>query len=84
MLAYFSRQVRENFICNFRLPQLNAMTDEEARFSRNFSPFINSLNAPPLMESFDRAASDIGRNANAKMVLLDTFIEIILNLRKQP
>lgn len=84
MLAYFSRQVRENFICNFRLPQLNAMTDEEARFSRNFSPFINHLNAPALLESFDKASADIGRNANAKMVLLDTFIDMILNLRKQP
>lgn len=82
MLAYFSRQVRENFVANIGVPSLNVMTAQEAQFSRNFAPFINFANAPALLESFDKASSDIARNANAKMVLFDTFIEMILNLRK--
>lgn len=84
MLAYFTRQVRENLISRLAVPELNVMTQQESQFSRNFSPFINQNNAPQMMEAFDRAAEDIGRNANAKMVLFDTFIGLILNLRNQP
>lgn len=83
MLAYFSRQIRENLVYNLGVPQLNVQTTAEAQFSRNFAPFINPVNAPALLDSFDRAASDIGRNANAKMVLFDTFIDMIMALRRQ-
>lgn len=82
MLAYFSRQIRENLVYNLGVPQLNVQTTAEAQFSRNFAPFINPVNAPALLDSFDRAASDIGRNANAKMVLFDTFIDMIMALRR--
>ncbi|MBQ8936581.1 MAG: DNA polymerase III subunit delta, partial [Bacteroidaceae bacterium] len=43
-LAFCQRQVRENFIYNFRLPELNTQTEEEAAFSRNFARFINERN----------------------------------------
>lgn len=81
LLTYFSRQVRENFISNIRIPQLNVMGAEEAAFSQKFGPFINSGNAPRMIESFDKASADISRNANAKMVLFDTFIDLIISLR---
>lgn len=81
MLGYFSRQVRENFISNLGVPQLNVMGVGEEAFSRKFGPFINGANAPRMTESFDRAAADIMRNANAKMVLFDTFIDLIISLR---
>ena len=84
MLAYFSRQVRENFISNFRIPELNVMTSDEMQFSRNFAPFINAVNTPKLMDTIDKAANDIARNANAKIVLFDTFIQMIMALIQKP
>lgn len=83
ILAYFSRQVRENFIHNFHIAELNVMTQQEAQFSRNFAPFITSRNAPSLLSLFDKASNDIARNANPKMVLFDTFIQMIIYIKNK-
>lgn len=80
-LAYVARMVRENFIYNLGVPQLNYLNKEEDAFSKKFSPFINERNAPGIIAELDRAASDIGRNANAKIVLFDVAIKIIIALR---
>lgn len=83
MLTYFSRQIRENLIYNLHRPQLNVMTRQEERFSSNFAPFINAENAVDVMRLIDTAASDIERNANAKMVLFDTFLSLIICVRRR-
>lgn len=83
LLAYFSRQIRENFISNYGLPQLNVMSEAEARFSRNFAPFITAANVETLSRLIDTAASDIGRNANAKIVLFDTFVSMIICIKRR-
>ena len=50
LLGYFSRMVRENFIFNFRLQQLNYMTAEETDFAQNFARFINEANVMEIEE----------------------------------
>lgn len=83
MLTYFLRMVRENFINNFHNPDLVYMTDEEQRFSKNFSRFINENNVIEIYELMSRAFRDIGQNANAKIVFFDMAMNmIILILRK--
>ena len=72
--------VRENFMYNFRQPDLNYMTQDEERFSRNFARFVNETNVIPLAELFDRAFRDIGQNANAKMVFFDVALQTIMLL----
>lgn len=83
-LAYCCFMVRENFIYNLQCPELNSMDSEEAMFSSRFAPFINAANAEPLLESFTSAASDIGRNASAKIVMFDTLLQLIVALRLKP
>ena len=68
---------------NFRKPELTYMTTEEENFSKKFSPYINEGNIIELMELTDRAYRDIGQNANAKIVLFDYCLKlIVLILRK--
>lgn len=83
LLTYFNRMFRENFMYNFRKPELTYMTTEEENFSKKFSPYINEGNIIELMELTDRAYRDIGQNANAKIVLFDYCLKlIVLILRK--
>ena len=79
-LAFCQRMVRENFIYNFHLPQLNALTTDQETFSRNFAPFINERNVIPLMEELARAENDIAQNVNPKMVFFDLAIKTIVLL----
>lgn len=83
MLVYFIGQVRENFMYNFRNPELTYMTVEEENFSKKFSPFINELNVIEISELMERVNRDIGQNANAKIVMFDMALKmIVLLLRK--
>ncbi len=81
MLAYFNRMTRENFMYNFRTPELNYMTEEEERFATNFSPFVNEANVIGMSELLEKAQHDIGRNANAKIVFFDLALQMIILLR---
>lgn len=84
MLEYFTSQVRENFIYNLRQPQLSFLSAEEAQFSARFSPFVNTANVEGILADFDAAHTDISRNANAKIVMFDTLLRLIVHLIKKP
>ena len=83
MLHYFSRMVRENFMYNFRLPELNYMTMEEEDFAKNFARFINEANVIEIEKLFASARRDIGQNANAKIVFFNMALEMIVLLIKK-
>ena len=81
-LAYSLRLVRENFMYNFRIPQLNYMSDAEGNFATRFARFINERNVIGIMDELERACRDIGQNANAGIVLFDFAMKIIILIRK--
>ncbi|MDE6791865.1 MAG: DNA polymerase III subunit delta, partial [Muribaculaceae bacterium] len=81
-LAYCSRMIRENFIYNLKVSSLSLMTAEEEIFSQRFSPFIHEGNVEALSEEIGRAARDIERNANAKIVMFDLMLLISQWVRK--
>ena len=81
-LQYMSRQLRENFVANFHRRDLNLMTDTEAAFSKNFARFVNERNVLRLVEAIDEAITDIAGNANARIVLFDVAITVILLLKQ--
>lgn len=81
-LAYCARMTRESFIFNLGVPQLNVMTSPEAAFNTKFSPFINNRNVERIMQETERAYTDILRNANARLVMFDYLIRLMLLLRK--
>lgn len=80
-LSYTGRMIRENYIYNVAQPELNYMTAEEKQFSTRFSPFINEHNVQEIIHIIDSAENDIGQNANAKIVLFDIAIKMILLLK---
>jgi len=84
-LDYCQRLMRENFMYNFRQPELCYMTQEEEDFSKKFSPFINERNIIEITENISRAQKEIGQNANAKILFFDfamKFIILILQGKK--
>lgn len=79
-LTYCQRLVRENFIYNFRQPELNYMTTEENDFSKNFARFVNERNVIKIMDELSDAQRDIEQNVNPKMVFFDFALKMIVLL----
>ena len=81
-LAYCQRMIRENFICNFHMPELNYMTEQERQFSVKFAPFVNEKNIIGLMDTFTDAQRDIEQNVNSKMVFFDLSLKTIMLMKQ--
>lgn len=79
-LEYAQRLVRENFIYNFRLPDLNYMNREETNFSVNFALFINERNVIGISNEIAEAQRDIEQNINPRMVFFDFTLKMIVLL----
>lgn len=79
-LDYCLRLIRENFMYNFRLPELNYMTPQEAEFARNFARFVNERNVVRIMEELELAQRDIGQNVNPRFVFFDMALKMIVLL----
>lgn len=70
-LHYCQRYVRENFVHNFGMPELNYMTRGERDFAGNFARFVNERNVIGFMDEFGEAERDIEQNVNPRMVFFD-------------
>lgn len=81
-LQFCQRQVRENFIYNFREPLLNDQSSDEEAFSRNFARFVNERNIFALTDALAQAETDITQNVNAKMVFFDLALKTIVLLKQ--
>ena len=80
-IDYALGQIRENFISNFHLPQLNYLAPSEAQFSERFAPFIHESNILGLTNEFTLARRDISQNVNARMVFFDLALKIAVLIR---
>jgi DNA polymerase-3 subunit delta' len=83
LLSYFQRMIRENFMYNFKNPDLCYMTDEEEKFAKNFAKFINEANVIPINDKLALAQRDIGQNALATIVFFDLALSMIVLLLKK-
>ena len=81
-LSYCGRMIRENYIYNYNLPSLVLMTKDESDFSSRFAPFIHDGNVEQLGEEIARAAQDIERNGNSKIVMFDLMLLLSRLVRK--
>lgn len=81
-LAYCLRMTRESFIFNLNRPSLNVMTKGEADFNVRFSPFINHNNVERITSEIQKAHDHILRNGNAKLVLFDLLLKLMILIRK--
>lgn len=80
-MEYCERLTGENYIYNLHDPRLVLIDNDEARFSTNFARFINERNVEKLRALFIDARRDIAGNGNAKIVLFDIAVSIILCLK---
>ena len=79
-LGYCQNMIRENFIYNLHVPQLNYMSRSESEFARRFAPFVNEKNVMDIMRKLSDAERDIERNVNAKMVFFDLALNMIVEI----
>jgi DNA polymerase-3 subunit delta' len=80
-LNYAIKMIRENYIMNFKQPDIVYLTPEQLEWSRKFSPFINDKNALMIAEDFSLADSHIGQNGNGKIVFFDLGLKLIISLK---
>lgn len=79
-LKYCQRLLRENFVYNFRRPELNYLSADESNFSVNFARFINERNVIGIMDELSRAQRDIEQNTHSQMVFFDFALKMIVLL----
>ncbi len=79
-LAYAQRLIRENFMANFKRPELTYMTRQEADFASRFARFVNERNIIPITTELSTAERDIEQNVNPKMVFFDLALRMIVLL----
>ena len=82
LIAYMMQMVRENFMYNFHIPQLNYMTQEEENFALHFSPYINERNVMLFQHRLQLMMRDIGQNANGKLQFFNFALETTIYIRK--
>ncbi len=80
-LNYAINLIRENYIMNFKQPELVYLTPEQLEFSKKFSPFINDINAAMIAEDFSLADSHIGQNGNSKIIFFDLGLKLIISIK---
>ena len=81
-LEYMARMLRENFILHTGIEDLSTLDDAERAFCARFFPFVNNRNVLGLVQAVNDARRDIAANGNAKIVLFDLAIKVILLIKK--
>jgi DNA polymerase-3 subunit delta' len=81
-LQFVQRQIRENYIYNYQLPQVNYQMREEKTFSSKFAAFIHSGNVEKIMNELDKAERQIAQNGNAKIIFFDLCLQMIVLIKK--
>ncbi|HEY5510613.1 MAG TPA: DNA polymerase III subunit delta [Prolixibacteraceae bacterium] len=75
-LRYCSEFTRENFMANFRQPDLVTMDENEEKFASKFAPFIQEKNVIHLFTEFEKSLRDVASNGNAKAIFTDMAIKV--------
>ncbi|WP_066633607.1 DNA polymerase III subunit [Labilibacter marinus] len=81
-LNYAINMIRENYIMNFKQPDIVYLTPQQMEWSKKFSPFINDKNALTIADDFALADSHIGQNGNSKVVLFDLGLKLIISIKE--
>jgi len=81
-LSYAQRLIRENFLYQLQLPEINYMNRAEAAFASKFSPYVNERNIIAFMEDLALGEMHIERNVNPRMIFFDLSMKIAVLLKK--
>lgn len=83
-LEYGLHLFRESLMLNYGSHDIMESSPAEDAFLENFSPYVNQANCLTFISEFEVAISDIGRNANAKILLFDLSIKVMQQIRIKP
>lgn len=83
LLEYCQRMVRENFITNFRHPEMVYLNPDEEQFAVRFSPFINERNIISVMALLEEAQCHVEQNVNPKMIFFDMALRMIVEMKQR-
>lgn len=81
-LEYCLKMFRENFVLNYKKPEIVYLYKNEKAFSEKFHPFINERNISALTKIINEAHYHIERNGSAKIIFFDLCLKLIVQLRK--
>jgi len=81
-LIFCLRMIKENYHMNRKVTEIIRMSPEEEEFSQRFHNFVNSANIEDLHRLISEAVSQIGMNANPRILFLDLSTRIYQQLRK--
>ena len=79
MLIHAARLLRESYMLHAGLGSISYLWGEEAKFCRNFAPFIGNQNIEVLIAEIETAMRQITQNGNARIV----FTHFALAVSKQ-
>ncbi len=82
LLHYGINMVREALLCTFQEPGLVRLEGEEMAFVQNFSKVMTEQKAGRLFAYFNDAVFHLERNANPRIVFLDTSLQIAGAIRE--
>jgi DNA polymerase-3 subunit delta' len=75
-LRYCSDFTRENFMSNFKQPELVTMDNDEVKFANKFAPFIHDKNVMHLFAEFEKSLKDVASNGNVKAIFTDMALKV--------
>lgn len=80
-LEYAQKQIREYYICNFGMPDINYQTADERNFAVRFAPFINESNVEKLTDQIALVQRQIEQNGNARIIFFDFCLQMIVLIK---
>lgn len=81
-LRYCLQMFRNAIVGHYTGGDTVTLTRDQENFLKKFAPFINHNNIVPLSEAIEEAHYHVERNANPKILFLDTSLKIFLQLKK--
>lgn len=63
------RLLRESYLLNAGMAEISYLLGDEAKFCRNFSPFVGNHNIERIVIEMERARTQIAQNGNSLMVM---------------
>ena len=79
---YCLRIMKGNFHLNRKVEKLARLSPEEKQFSEKFKQFVHPGNIEKINNLFAEAISQIGMNANPRILLLDMSTKLYSYLRQ--
>ncbi|HBX51910.1 MAG: DNA polymerase III subunit delta [Bacteroidetes bacterium RIFOXYA12_FULL_35_11] len=79
---YALRMLRENYVQNLKVTNLNYMTKEEQEFSDRFSTFVHRGNIEDITKEINTAIFHIDRNGAARIIFTDLALKLHRLLRR--